>query len=216
MARISVRERSRRSDKPLPIRQQHKLITRERLLDAAVRVFAERGYADATIEDIVAEAALGRATFYLHFKSKLEVMRAIIRARIEQNQALIAELDVVQSPTRDLLESWIRRVVSHWAENGDRFLVGLQALASEPELAGELGAVVRPTSTTLARWLMQRPGIPGNEAALRSELLVSVLQRACRSLVTNPDEYDVDLVVGAVTDMWANDLVGRAPDAAPG
>ena len=193
--------------KLLPIRQQQKLMTHERLLDAAVQVFLERGYADATIDDIVAAAAVGRATFYLHFKSKPEVMRDIIQAREDQNEELIQELDADQCPTRASLETWLKRFVGHWADNGDRFLVGLQALASEPELSNQLEAGFQLTSNILSNWMVVHRGLPAEEAALRAELLVGALQRACRALVTQPDHFDVDLVTRVVADIWATNLL---------
>ena len=196
-----------RKGRQLPVRQQYKQMTRERVLDASVRVFLERGYADSTIDDIVAAAEVGRATFYLHFKSKLEVMRAIIKSREEQNEALIKELRSEHNPTPDSLETWLRRFVSHWATEGDRFLVGLQALASEPELTGELEAGLRLTAETLAKFLAKKRRLPAAETALRAELLVGALQQACRALVVSPGRYDVDLVVRVVAGIWVDNLL---------
>jgi AcrR family transcriptional regulator len=51
--------------------------TRRTLLDSAAGVFAERGYAAATIEDIIRASGLARATFYNHFRGKAEVFEAI-------------------------------------------------------------------------------------------------------------------------------------------
>jgi len=52
--------------------------TRDKILDAAAKVFIEKGYEAATILDIVAEmAGLTRGAFYHHFKSKEEVFSAL-------------------------------------------------------------------------------------------------------------------------------------------
>lgn len=207
MTQAGARRTLPKGEKQLPIRQQHKLMTRERVLDAAMRVFLERGYADATIDDIVASAALGRATFYLHFKSKLEVMRAIIQVKEQQNEALIQELRADKNPTRESLEAWLRRFVGHWAIEGDRLLVGLQALASEPELSGELEVGIRLAAETLAKLMVKKRKLPAAEASLRAELLVNALQQACRALVTHPDRYDAELVIRVITDIWVVNLV---------
>src|SRR5262249_33096427 len=55
------------------MRDQQRIFTRARLVEAAVKRFGEVGYPSTTIEEIVAEAGASRATFYLHFNSKLEV-----------------------------------------------------------------------------------------------------------------------------------------------
>jgi AcrR family transcriptional regulator len=55
--------------------------TRARLVDAALEEFNERGYAATTIENISAAAGVTRATFYLHFESKADVVRELLAAR---------------------------------------------------------------------------------------------------------------------------------------
>lgn len=63
---------------------------RERLLDAAARVFAERGYRAASVEDVAIEAGVTKGAFYWNFKSKEEVLFALLDERVDQPvQALI-------------------------------------------------------------------------------------------------------------------------------
>lgn len=62
---------------PAPPRQeQRKAATRQRILTAAQRLFAERGYADTSIEDISVAADVAIRTIYLHFPSKAAIMLA--------------------------------------------------------------------------------------------------------------------------------------------
>lgn len=58
-------------------REQTKVQNRELILDAARRVFAERGYGAATVRDIIRATPLASGTFYNYFKSKEEVFQAI-------------------------------------------------------------------------------------------------------------------------------------------
>jgi len=53
--------------------------TRRRLLEAAERVFAERGYHDASIVKITEAAGVGQGTFYLYFASKKDVFDELVR-----------------------------------------------------------------------------------------------------------------------------------------
>lgn len=190
----------------IPIRQQHKQMTRQRLLDAGVQIFKERGYADATIDDIVGQAAMGRATFYLHFKSKLEVMRALIREIELCNEDMIRELECADSMDAAALKDWLERFIRQLTSRGDLFLVGLQALASEPELSKELETGLQMAHETLAAILRHRRGQSQAEAALRAQLLVSGLQRAVRLLVSDPHQYSVDLVVNVIAEIWTEAL----------
>ena len=61
--------------------------SRRRLLDAARRLFVERGYHDTRPQDISKEAGVGHGTFYLHFEDKQACFSAFVaEAREELNQ----------------------------------------------------------------------------------------------------------------------------------
>ncbi|PKL25472.1 MAG: hypothetical protein CVV47_05295 [Spirochaetae bacterium HGW-Spirochaetae-3] len=51
--------------------------TRDRILKAAARLFAERGYYQTGIGDIATEAGIGRASFYYYFEDKEKAARAV-------------------------------------------------------------------------------------------------------------------------------------------
>jgi len=57
--------------------------TRQRLLDAATRLFAERGLHRVTSHEIAREAGVAAGTFYLHFRDKTDVYRHIVFHAIE-------------------------------------------------------------------------------------------------------------------------------------
>ncbi len=67
-------------------------ITRQRLLDSALRVFLKKGYADTRVEDISEEAAVTRGAFYHYFASKKAVYYALLDERLAPVQGLFAEL----------------------------------------------------------------------------------------------------------------------------
>lgn len=71
--------------------QARALDRRHRILDAALRVFAARGYHHASVEEIAAEAATSKGGLYFHFPGKqalflalLEWARAELRRRVEE------------------------------------------------------------------------------------------------------------------------------------
>lgn len=84
-------------------------MTRQRLLEAGVQVFKDRGYSDATIDEIVTQAAVGRATFYLHFKSKFDVLRAAILETERRNEDMIADLKEAAAGDASALRGWLPR-----------------------------------------------------------------------------------------------------------
>lgn len=64
---------------------------RRRILEATAELVAERGYAEATIEQIVRRARVGYATFYKHYADKDEAFLALLDAAIERAVYMVEE-----------------------------------------------------------------------------------------------------------------------------
>ena len=54
---------------------EHKSRTRQRILASAAKLFAARGFAGVSIEDLMRDCGLTRGGFYAHFKSKAVLYR---------------------------------------------------------------------------------------------------------------------------------------------
>jgi AcrR family transcriptional regulator len=66
-------------NKPKRTRQQRRVSrTRQKLLDAASSLFAEKGLDLTTIDDITERADVGKGTFYYHFKNKEGLIKVLI------------------------------------------------------------------------------------------------------------------------------------------
>ncbi len=101
-------------------------LQRERLLRAAAREFAERGYAGASSESISRRAGMSKATFYEHFANKEECMLALFDMGAELVQDAMAEA-ARNAPVGDARER---------LRAGTRAFLG--ALAEHPEFAQTL------------------------------------------------------------------------------
>jgi len=64
------------------------------ILDAALHVFAGRGYAAARISDIAAEAGVGKGTVYLYFASKEDLLMGVFEACVDDMLSMIDELAI--------------------------------------------------------------------------------------------------------------------------
>ena len=73
--------------------------TKDRITDAAMRLFGERGYAATSVALIEHEAGLapGSGGLYKHFRSKEDVLDAGIRSRIESSDDLVPLLAAIQA-----------------------------------------------------------------------------------------------------------------------
>jgi len=80
------------SPTPKPSRRDRRRTeTYERLMRAALKLFAERGIADTTVEDITEAADVGKGTFFNYFPTKEHVLQAFGETRIQKIQAALEE-----------------------------------------------------------------------------------------------------------------------------
>ncbi|MEK0081537.1 TetR/AcrR family transcriptional regulator [Benzoatithermus flavus] len=68
-----------------PVPRRRKDARPAELLEAALEVFAEKGFAAARMEDIAARAGAAKGTIYLYFPSKEAVFEALVRSAIVPN-----------------------------------------------------------------------------------------------------------------------------------
>src|SRR5215831_13576119 len=59
--------------------KEEALITREQVLQAALRVFRHKGYAATTLEEIAQEAGFTRGAIYSHFEGKAQLYQLLIQ-----------------------------------------------------------------------------------------------------------------------------------------
>lgn len=96
-------------------RQRRKEARPQELLDAALELFVEKGFAATRSEEVAARAGVSKGTLYLYYPSKEELLKAVIRANLSRE---IAEAeDIVRNfegPTAELLsylmDEWWRRI----------------------------------------------------------------------------------------------------------
>src|SRR5256885_17134915 len=96
--------------KGLTLRDEQKRLTRRRLIDGALPAFERKGYAATTIDDIVAEANASRATFYLHFKSKSDVVLVMAQSLGRRWRGLDRGVTAGQRLSGQEGDAWDRRV----------------------------------------------------------------------------------------------------------
>jgi AcrR family transcriptional regulator len=98
-----------------PVRQRRKEARPQELLDAALELFVEKGFAATRSEEVAARAGVAKGTLYLYYPSKEDLLKAVVR---ENLSTLIAEGAAIagefSGSTQELLvlliQTWWERV----------------------------------------------------------------------------------------------------------
>ena len=80
------------------------------IVDAALEVFAEKGFAAAKLDDIAHRAGISKPTLYLYFDTKEEIFRAVARAAVASLlEALVSRAEGLDAPFAELAPQLLSR-----------------------------------------------------------------------------------------------------------
>ena len=93
------------------------------ILDAAIKVFAQRGYYGSRVSDITEEAGIAYGLAYRYFRSKDDLLIAIFEDRWSRYLEKIGEIDRDFFDPRDKLRSVIQYIFKSYQQNPDMMKV---------------------------------------------------------------------------------------------
>jgi AcrR family transcriptional regulator len=154
---------------------------RQEVLRAAVRVFARKGFAATRVEDVAAEAGIGKGSVYLSFASREALLQAALADLTAQAEQMMAAARTGSGAPLDRLAALVRTAVG--------------AALQEPELARVL----------LDLWSLGRSGVdvPLDMAGLYAgyrAVVADLLADAAAEGTARPDAGpdDATVIVGAI------------------
>jgi AcrR family transcriptional regulator len=115
---------------PQDRRQRRSAETRERLFRAALATFAEKGFAETTVEDITNAADVGKGTFFNYFPSKDHILLAFGEMQFSKLEAAVAEARSTNEPMPVFLRSLGARMTQEPTKNPAIIRALLQAYLS--------------------------------------------------------------------------------------
>ena len=90
--------------------------TREHIVEAADGLFYRQGYEHTSFSDIADVVQLSRGNFYYHFKTKDEILDAVIRARLANTQEMLARWEAAGKDPADRIRSFIEILITNRAD----------------------------------------------------------------------------------------------------
>ena len=142
-----------------PKRERRKEARPGELLEAALDLFVEKGFAATRSEEVAARAGVSKGTLFLYFPSKEELFKAVVRENLaRQVNEGASEIDSFSGPTGVLLTHLIEQ---WWARFGATKASGISKLiiseaSNFPELARFYQDEVITPGTDLVRRVLQR------------------------------------------------------------
>src|SRR5215208_7701916 len=144
------------------LRERKKAATRLAIHDAAMRLFAERGFAGTTVDDIAAASDVSRATVFTYFPTKEEIVFGDASAAVEGLATMLRER-TGEHATVAIVRDWLRELTG-WLE--PELLLQLRLGREVPAVAARRLQLHRAIEEVIVAALELELG-PGNHAVAR-------------------------------------------------
>lgn len=96
-------------------------LRRAEIIEAALKVFARKGFHQARTEDVAVQAHIAKGTLYLYFESKDAIYDAALQHAVDQLTELSDKRVAEAKTTRDRIEAWIHARLDFWYSRGDMY-----------------------------------------------------------------------------------------------
>ena len=188
---------------------------RRLLLDAAVRVFAHRGFHDSRVGDITAEAGVAHGLLYHYFTSKDEVLEAVFRDAWGDVLVAFKAIEESDEAPREQLGHVAAILLRSWRRNPDLVRVLVREIGRSPQVqrqVDELGQAFTSIERIVAHG--QREGVFRSD--LDAKLLAWIFYGAIEEILTGwvlgrlPDkDADVSRAERTVVDVVCEGMAVR-------
>jgi TetR/AcrR family transcriptional regulator, regulator of mycofactocin system len=168
------------------LRERKKQRTREQIVEAAMGLFAERGYQATTIADIAAAADVAPRTFFSYFPSKEAVVFHDVDRDLEGLASALRER-LPGETTFDALRRWIDSMFDEWITDEDEALLRKRLCREDEGLANFQGGVMARIHDLLLEAIAADLAEPRD--ALRPRLVAAAAVAALTSLERTGDEH---------------------------
>lgn len=196
-------------------RDESRLRTTQRLLDAAQKLIAKKGLSATSVEDMTAAAGYSRGAFYSNFKSKSDLFIELLRRDQNEMQrefeAIFADdvpVDEIQARTREVYRQMYRdaECFMYWAEA--RMLA-----ARDPRFRAKLNALMNEKRDEIAGWIdyfYKRAGAaPPVSPAVLAVGFISLVEGVNLHMLSSPASITPE-AAEAVLDLFMNSVMAMA------
>ena len=192
-------------------RERRSAELRERLFRSALALFANKGYAETTVEDITEAADVGKGTFFNYFPSKEHILMAFGEMQLAKLESVISEAQKSDRPMPEVLRMLVLRMTEEPVRNPAMVRALLQANLASVPVRGEMLRIHEQNRRLIGRLI--RHGQERGE--IRTDLPAAEIAQVFRQMVFGTlmfwslvgDETLVTRIETAIQLLWGG--IGR-------
>jgi AcrR family transcriptional regulator len=180
--------------------------SRERILQAAAELFAQRGYAGVGVDEVAARSGIAKTALYYHFGNKDGLLAAVLErtaaAWIEAIRQTSSEaagpferLERALAGMRALLEErpWVLRLLQ---------ILALEVADEKPKVRATLQAIFRRAREAIVEGMREALGVDLPQADLIAKVVLALLDGISLGLHVDPDEINLDEAFAGLRRVW--------------
>lgn len=190
--------------------------TRNDIVEAADRLFYRQGYEHTSFSDIADAVQISRGNFYYHFKSKDEILDAVIDARLAGTRTMLEQWEIAGKQPADRILSFIHMLIANRADI-KRYGCPVGTLCSElAKLNHASQAEANKLFTLFRTWLRRQFALLGRKADADA-LAMHLLARSQGVAALANAFHDEKFIRQEVEQMcdWLRSWTDGAPQAGP-
>ncbi|MBV8176830.1 MAG: TetR/AcrR family transcriptional regulator [Verrucomicrobia bacterium] len=187
-------------------------LTRERLLDAAAQTFSRDGIQGATTREIARGAGVNEVTLFRHFKSKEQLLRAVLQRGLAAEVAVMDQHSSWKEDLRGSMERYARHYYSHLEKKeGLARAFTAEANVLPKSIQTMIADVIRPVRERLIAIMAdaQRAGVVRDDLnvecaldAFKNTLYAALLRQGAYF----PRNYSTDAYIQTIVDIFVRGI----------
>lgn len=194
------------SIKAQPIKTKKQVVSEFRqseIIEAARKVFAEKGYIAATVDEIAALAALAKGTIYVYFDSKEQIYNAVLENDLDALRALTLEKIAAAETAKEKISAYVNARFKYCEERRDFFRIMYIEPSGSPVLSKAkarewLREPVRQLTAAIENAITEKQIHPWPAETLAwtvADLTSGALQRRLSATPTTTARQDADFLI---------------------
>ena len=189
--------------------------TRQRLLDAAKKVFRERSYPETRVDDITQEAGTSHGAFYLYFSNKAEVLEALAIGTAERMYVLADQLEGIERGEAgyEQLRKWMEAFIDNYQENSP-VVVAWMSARPQDERFDKLGREVLAKFAGRIAHAIRHSASQGDRhpvhAGIAAVSLVAMIERFCYYWLVRGADFKRSEVAETMAVIWHQAIFGAS------